>query len=56
MKTYLMPLILGCVLLLVAACQQPVPYQTDAPAMLTSALERAQSEGKWLLVDLGAPW
>ncbi|MDF1838338.1 MAG: hypothetical protein P1V35_10745 [Planctomycetota bacterium] len=46
----------GAMLGLVAACSQPVPYQTEAPAMYTQALERAQAQGKWLLVDLGAPW
>jgi hypothetical protein len=57
MKSLLLPLIMGCALFVsVPACRQPVPYKTEAPAMYAKALERAQAEGKWLLVDLGAPW
>ncbi len=57
MKLNLISQILGGALLLMAgSCKQPVPYQTEAPAMLNEALAQAQAEGKWLLVDLGAPW
>ncbi len=57
MKLNLISLILGGALLLMAgSCKQPVPYQTEAPAMLNEALAQAKAEGKWLLVDLGAPW
>ena len=57
MNLHRLTLLLGSALLvLVGACSQPVPYQTDAPSMLTQALEQAKADGKWLLVDLGAPW
>ncbi len=49
-------LLLGGLLLALAACSDPIPYQTAAPTMLTQALEKASADGKWVLVDLGAPW
>ncbi|MCP5020395.1 MAG: hypothetical protein GY930_01350 [bacterium] len=57
MKPSSIPMIFSLAFLwLVGSCKQPVPYQTKAPAMVTGALEQAQADGKWLLVDLGAPW
>jgi hypothetical protein len=57
MKTNLLPwLLMGALLWLAGSCRQPVAYQTDPPSMLTQALEQARADGKWVLVDLGAPW